>query len=221
MGKSRKKGKKKSRFIEDEADQSGDGHSDDDLSNDEEELKKQRLFVDDSVIRERREACSPLHDSEKELDSDDLALVEEDENDVVVVRKRCKNKQIQSSTDGEYDSMDDFIEHDSSDEQVVVERVVKKAVPAPPPVEQAAARPPNVRRPVQIMPSYSNFRTPCTEEKQQPKPARTWDFMQKRKEPAKPKTPPQQPGYVRSADGLKYRKVDGTLVPATGVDRAI
>jgi hypothetical protein len=222
MGKGRKRNKNKCRFIEDEADLSGDGHSDDDLSNDEEELQKQRLFVDDSVIKEKRRSYSPVHESEEELDSDDLALVEENNEDTVVVRKRCKTRpQIESSED-EHDSMDDFIEHDTDDEQVVVDRVVKtpavkRIVADPPEKKQQTARPLNVRRPVHIMPSYSNFRTPHTETKPQ-NPVRTWEFMRKQ-QTAKQKPPPQQPGYVRSADGLKYRKVDGTLVAATGVDR--
>ena len=241
MGKGRKRNKNKCRFIEDEADLSGDGHSEDDLSNDEEELERQRLFVDDSEIKEKRARYSPVHDSEEELDSDDLALIDENEQDTVVVRRR-RAPAIESSEEENHDSMDDFIEHDTDEEEkdqvvvkkptvkrVAVEKPVEKRVEAPPRVRgeytqevreanhRAARATPNARRSVSIMPSYSNFRTPFTEEKQQPRPARTWDFMKKQQAAAKPK--PQQPGYVRSADGLKYRKVDGTMVPATGVDR--
>ena len=221
MGKGRKRNKAKCRFIEDEADLSGDGHSDDDLSNYEEELQKQKLFVDDSIIKDKRGSYSPVHESEEELDSDDLALVEENNEDAVVVRRRCKPRLQIESSDDDRDSMDDFIEHDTDDEQVVVERVVKKPPVAKQPPKDAPKQscPPSARRPVHIMPSYSNFRTPCTETKQFPKPARTWDFMNNKQKAAKPTPPPQQPGYVRSAEGLKYRKVDGTLVPATGVDR--
>jgi hypothetical protein len=256
MGKGRKRNKNKCRFIEDEADLSGDGHSEDGLSNDEEELERQKLFVDDSEVKERRTRYSPVHESEEELDPDDLALIEENEQDTVIVRRR-KVSAIESSEDENHDSMEDFIEHDTDeDETVVVKKPTVKRVeaaqevrevklPAVKRVEAAqevrevklpavkrvqspytqevreanhktARATPNARRPISIMPSYSNFRTPFTEEKQQqPKP--TWDFM-KKQAAAKPK-PQQQAGYVRSADGLKYRKVDGTMVPATGVDR--
>ena len=237
MGKGRKRNKNKCRFIEDEADLSGDGHSEDGLSNDEEELERQKLFVDDSEIKEKRTRYSPVHESEEELESDDLALIEENEQDTVVVRRR-KVRAIESSEDENNNSMDDFIEHDTDeDENVVVKKPAVKRVEAPevkkPVVKRVetlytqevreanhktARATPNARRPISIMPSYSNFRTPFTEEKQQqPKPTLTWDFM-KKQAAAKPK-PQQQAGYVRSADGLKYRKVDGTMVPATGVDR--
>ena len=225
MGKGRKRNKNKCRFIEDEADLSGDGHSDDGLSNDEEELERQKLFVDDSEIKEKRPRYSPVHESEEELDADDLALIEENEQDTVVVRRR-KGPAIESSEDENHDSMDDFIEHDTDeDENVVVKKPAVKRVEAPQYTQEVreanhktARATPNARRPISIMPSYSNFRTPFTEEKQhQPKPTLTWDFM-KKQAAAKPK-PQQQAGYVRSADGLKYRKVDGTMVPATGVDR--
>lgn len=239
MGKGRKRNKNKCRFIEDEADLSGDGHSEDGLSNDEEELERQKLFVDDSEVKERRTRYSPVHESEEELDPDDLALIEENEQDTVIVRRR-KVSAIESSEDENHDSMEDFIEHDTDeDENVVVKKPTVKRVEAAQEVREVklpavkrvqspytqevreanhktARATPNARRPISIMPSYSNFRTPFTEEKQQqPKP--TWDFM-KKQAAAKPK-PQQQAGYVRSADGLKYRKVDGTMVPATGVDR--
>ena len=237
MGKGRKRNKNKCRFIEDEADLSGDGHSEDGLSNDEEELERQKLFVDDSEIKEKRTRYSPVHESEEELESDDLALIEENEQDTVVVRRR-KVRAIESSEDENNNSMDDFIEHDTDDDEtVVVKKPTVKRVEAPEVKKPAVKRveapytlevreanhktaraTPNARRPISIMPSYSNFRTPFTEEKQQqPKPTLTWDFM-KKQAAAKPK-PQQQAGYVRSADGLKYRKVDGTMVPATGVDR--
>jgi hypothetical protein len=123
MGKGRKRNKNKCRFIEDEADLSGDGHSDDDLSNDEEELQKQKLFVDDSVVKDERVPYSPVHESEEEVDSDDLALVEENNEEAVMVRRRCKPRldtALDSSESEDHDSMDDFIDHDTDEEQVVV-----------------------------------------------------------------------------------------------------
>ena len=99
MGKGRKRNKNKCRFIEDEADLSGDGHSEDGLSNDEEELERQKLFVDDSEIKEKRTRYSPVHESEEELESDDLALIEENEQDTVVVRRRkVRASQVRTKT---------------------------------------------------------------------------------------------------------------------------
>ena len=223
MKKHRKKTHKRCKFIEEEADLSGSGHSEDDDLSDEEELEKQKLFVDDEEIVDAPEdPYSPVHDSERDVDSDDMALIAENnesEEDVVVVRRR--HRAVLESSSDEYDSMDDFIVDDEVPAKPVAipavkakQSVLERAKPAKPtkqPRKQQSAG----RRPVKLMASYSSFCGPSAPEPQS-KPAYSWDFLKQTQQTAAPKK--HQAGYVRSADGLKYRRHDGSLVRATGVD---
>ena len=224
MKKQRKKPRKRCKFIEEEADLSGSGHSEDDDSNDEEEIEKQKLFVDDGdVVDAPEDPYSPVHDSEREVDSDDMALIAENnesEEDAVLIRRPHRIR-LESSSD-EYDSMDDFIVDDEVPKPVLIKTKPVLAKPMPRPVDEVPkpAKPARKfhstgRRPVELMASYSSFCGPSAPEKQA-KPVYSWDFMKQPQAVVAPKK--QYAGYVRSADGLKYRKHDGSLVPATGVD---
>lgn len=221
------KKQRKCKFIEDEADLSGSGHEDDDNDIDEDELERQRLFVDDGPVEKNSDQGSPVHESEEELEDDDLELIRENNGDsdvdAVLAPKRYKSKPtVQESTDDEYDSMDDFIVDDSPKKRKQP-LVVSRPVIAPAPRWQAADGPvppprhiSTGRRSVESMSSYKTFKPPSTPAKIS-MPIYTWEFMQRQKAIAKPK--PMSTGYVRTSEGLKYRKHDGTLVAATGVDR--
>ena len=74
---------------------------------------------------------------------------------------------------------------------------------------------PNGRRPLESMANFTNFRPVNPED--EPQRQRTWGFMMASKPPPPPAKPTEH-GYIRVAGALMYRKRDGTLKPATGVD---
>ena len=212
---------RKCKYADDQAEQSGSGHDDDeDLDSENEE---DRAFIDDGSVCDENED-SPIHDSELEADDDDRLLIEdhleEEEHKAAVHRakrfKAAKRRKAPSSSD-EADSMDDVIEDD--------EMPIEAPFEAQKPMEAIKAAPaaiaykpivlPNGRRPLESMANFTNFRPVNPED--EPQRQRTWGFMMASKPPPPPAKPTEH-GYIRVAGALMYRKRDGTLKPATGVD---
>lgn len=185
----------------------------------ESENEEDRAFIDDESVHDAKESQSPVHDSELDVDEDDLLLIEdhleEEEHKAALHRakrfkagNRRKVLQESSSDETSRDGCKSTCESQNDSRDSMADFIVEDS----PPVKPMR----HGRRPLESMSNFTNFRPMKAEAEPR---SQTWGFMMAK--PQKPPLPPaktREHGYVRVEGALMYRKRDGTLKPATGVD---
>lgn len=206
--------RRRSRFIDaeaDEEDESGAVVKGSDSEADDVPTAEDLAFINNEEEEgEGSDPGSPVHESEKEVDSDDMQLVEDN-------RRASRSSRIRQVVDSESESS--WSDDEKSDDSFVVNdedgtaeanEELSESEPEELPAPLPAFQPKCVlkgRVPMSMMPKVTNFVPIESEIRKKPnKPEPTWDFMKNPKPPLPKKNknaPKETPlrGMVRTSEG--------------------